>query len=1149
MLYLNRHAQALFGVWAGRKCHQVLQGLDAPCSFCTNPQVLDRPGHPHVWEHRNRVNGRWYRCTDQGIPWSDGRLVRFELAVDITDRKQLELDRERSEARYRALYESTSDAVMLLDVGGFTDCNRATLSIFGCDSVEAFCRCHPADLSPPTQPCGTDSQTLANRFIEAAVREGSQCFEWVHRRVNGAEFPAEVLLNAMELDGQPVVQAVVRDITQRREAQRTLQQSEQRLRTILGSVQAGVLIVDRGSRQILYVNPAVQHMAGRDASALVGQCCHRLICPAEEHACPVEDLGQLVDHRERTLVRADGSVLPVLKTVTPITFDGRECLVETFVDISGLKQAEEQLRASMQVAGREAAKLTAMIGGMEEGVVFADAEGRVVEVNSYFCRFVGRPRSELVGKPLTAFHEPALMAGIEAHLERFRAEPGSQPVVIQRPLGEAEVILRVQPIYRSDDPSSLDVTYDGVLLNVVDVTELVRARQEVERAMVRANEATLQARAASAAKSEFLANMSHEIRTPMNGVVGMTGLLLDTELTDEQREYVETVRSSGEALLTVINDILDFSKIEAGKLDLEQVDFGLRELLEDTLDLLALRASEKNLELTWLVDPEVPAFLSGDPGRLRQVLLNLGGNAIKFTDHGEVGIGVKLASESPTHVVLSLSVRDTGIGIPPDRQAMLFESFTQADASTTRRYGGTGLGLAISRRLVQLMGGTIEVQSSFGQGSTFRFTVSLERAAPRPTVVERAELEGMRVLVVDDNATNRRLLAQLLAHWGCKHAELADPLEAQACLRLAVKEGDPFDVAIVDFQMPQMDGAELGRLIKADPVIATTELIMLTSMGMRGDAARLQELGFSAYLTKPLHQQQLRSCLARVLGAASEPPSRPPILTRHSLSDDQRRTFRILVAEDNPTNQKVALRILEKLGCRADAVADGQEALHALRTTPYDLVLMDCQMPQMDGYEATRRIRAGEVLDPRIPVVALTASVLAGEQERCLAAGMDEFLTKPIDPRRLADAVERWLGRKRRQGTAVVKAVPPVDVAAEFDHKALMDRLFDDEELAREIVGGFLEDLPNQMQTLRDSLTSAEALKRQAHSIKGACASLGAIGAAAIALQLEQAGKQQEMERASSLVEALEQSCQRLRGILVQQGLASASEGETRCES
>jgi len=531
------------------------------------------------------------------------------------------------------------------------------------------------------------------------------------------------------------------------------------------------------------------------------------------------------------------------------------------------------------------------------------------------------------------------------------------------------------------------------------------------------------AEVAARAKSEFLANMSHEIRTPMNGVIGMAGLLLDLDLGPVQREYAETIRTSANTLLTVINDVLDFSKIEAGKLTFEVLDFDLNETVESTLDILAERAQSKGTELVMTIPPEIPRLLRGDPGRLRQVLVNLVGNAIKFTEGGEVVIRVAQQAESDSRVVLRFEVRDTGVGISPEEQAKLFQAFAQADSSTTRRYGGTGLGLAISKQLVLMMDGTIGVESEPGNGSTFWFTAQFLKATLElpPVDGERDGWSDLRVLVVDDNATSRKTLRHQIFGWKLQKGSAASGHEALKVLRAAAAEGHPYDIALLDVEMPEMDGLTLAHAIKAEPPISGTKLIALTPLGHSFADKRYQTADIDASLSKPVKQSRLFDCLVTVIGKDEATELSAPRmgatdltpLAEIALGDPN--GARILLAEDNSVNQKVALAMLKKIGFTADCVGDGVEVLEMLQKIPYGLILMDCHMPEMDGFEATRIIRKRE-FDSRqtcpwsapVYIIALTASAMQGDREKCLAVGMDDFVSKPVRLAALKTALEAW---------------------------------------------------------------------------------------------------------------------------------------------
>ena len=586
-----------------------------------------------------------------------------------------------------------------------------------------------------------------------------------------------------------------------------------------------------------------------------------------------------------------------------------------------------------------------------------------------------------------------------------------------------------------DDEGNL-IGYRGVDTDITEQKrtedDLIEAQKqteikniELETALSIAKELTEKAKLASRTKSIFLANMSHEIRTPMNGVIGMTDLLLDTELTAEQADYARTVKQSADALMSIINNILDFSKIEAGKLELEEIDFDLRTMLEDILNLLSIQISRKGIDLLLRIDQEVPSLLRSDPGRIRQVITNLIGNAIKFTSNGEITLGVDVVNQYGDKALLRFSISDTGIGIAPDKLDALFQPFTQADSSTTRKYGGTGLGLTISKQLAELLGGEIGAESTPGKGSTFWFTTEVRIRKPSRSwkITSNEEMDLLRslnILIVDGNSANRRSLSEMLENLGCNYTEATTGKQALEILFKAYAEDNPFTVAVLDMQMPDMSGETLGIRINEDTRLSETLLmIMFTSTGARGDAARMSEAGFSAFMTKPVTLSQFRECLVRVLVQnldANKDDARG-IITKHSIAESRKENLRILLAEDNLVNRKVALKILGKLGYNAHSVENGIQAIEELEKNHYDLVLMDIQMPEMDGLEATRIIRDPEsaVINHNIPVIAMTAHAMQGDRDKGIQVGMDDYITKPVHPDTISEKIKAVFLSDRNQ--------------------------------------------------------------------------------------------------------------------------------------
>ena len=686
---------------------------------------------------------------------------------------------------------------------------------------------------------------------------------------------------------------------------------------------------------------------------------------------------------------------------SPLALGVSICVVTSFilaVVIVGAIVDRRLDKAAESIAASRAWADT-IVNTAADGIISIEPTGVITSFNKAAERIFGYAIEEIVGRHIGLLIE-ARDEGAETDWStRLRTLTGAYREVAGKRKDGAALVLELGV---GALPQAGRWLY---IASLRDMTE----RKRAEMALFRAREAAAVARQA---KSNFLATVSHEIRTPMNGVIGMTGLLLDTDLTGEQREYAEVARRSGEVLLTLVNDILDFSKMGAGKLELEIIDFDLRATVEDVMEMSAESARSKGLQSLCFMQPTVPVWVAGDPGRLRQVLANLVGNGVKFTERGEVVLHVSLTQESDDEATVHFAVADTGIGVPPDLQAHLFQAFSQADESTTRRFGGAGLGLAISKQLVDLMGGDIGVESMPGAGSRFWFTVCLPKrlAPPEIAAAGDANLAGLRVLCVDDNAANLAVLRGQLHTWGLRVEEAVDGPQALVQLRQAHRQSKPFDLAILDFHMQMMDGVMLVRAMKASPDLASIPLVLLTSVDQPHDSDLAIQAGVDAYLLKPVQQAQLFNTLVKVVGPRPKSPA--PASTADDVAAEARAQFdaRILVVEDNIVNQNVAIRMLERFGCRADVAANGLEALAAVARIPYDLILMDCQMPEMDGYAATACVRAQEAQSgSRLPIIAMTTNAMAGDAERCLAAGMDDYLSKPITQARLLSALQTWL--------------------------------------------------------------------------------------------------------------------------------------------
>jgi PAS domain S-box-containing protein len=1082
--------------------------------------------------------------------WLATTALVIGSAKNLRRREQLErlvLERTRelraSEQSYRNQFAHNSAVMLLVDPtdGAIIDANAAAVSFYGYYSREQLMAMHIADINP------FQNAKLVQFMTSVVQSEHGQRFQFQHRLANGELRDVEVSSCRIQFGGRSVLHSIVFDVTERKRAEELSRQLTERLSLATRAGAVGIWDYDVINNKLVWDEEMFRlYGITRNEFGSAYESWMAGVHPDDRQRNDQEiQLALLGEKKFDTEFRAlwpDGSThyIRALAIVQRDASGQATHMVGTNWDITAQKRAELLLQ-------EKTALLEAQTNASIDGVLVIDENNKRIFINQRFVKmfYVLQHIVENEDQSLLLKHVINLTLFPEQFLEKVQYLHNHR-----NEISHDEIELKIGMVLdRYSAPVwGVNGKYYGRMWTFRDITEQKLTEEKLIDMNSRLEQETVRAETANAAKSEFLANMSHEIRTPLNGVLGMVGLLLDTNLTGDQRHYAQSASASGEALLSLINDILDFSKIEAGKLELETLDFGLHSFLDDFAVMMALRAHQKGLVLGCVVAPEVPSALQGDPGRLRQILINLTGNAIKFTAQGEVVIRVSVISETLSDVRLRFAVQNSGIGIPENKIGRLFGKFSQVDASTTRAYGGTGLGLAISKQLTELMGGEIGINSEVGKGSEFWFTALLAKQPLREPAAapELADLGGVRVLIVDNHPINREILTVLLKSWGMRPSEANDGPSALRALTRAQATWKPFTFAILDMQMPGMDGKSLGHFIKSHQTLKETRLVLHTSLDQMSNDQEVREIGFSATVTKPVRRQELLDVLTAVITGKEIVPSRMKSTSNASFGK-RFSHVRILLAEDNITNQQVAVGILNKLGFRVDVAANGVEAVKALETLPYDLVLMDMKMPEMDGIEATRAIRdpQSRVLNHQVTIVAMTANAMQGDREKCVQAGMDDYLTKPIERPALVAVMEKWLKPKGEVDQPVVSE-PEERVAisnsetngenelAVFDRAAFMNRMVDDKDLALTILDGFLEDMPRQIAQLKNHLAAGDVrlVEQQAHKIKGACATVGGEALRAVAWAIEQAGKADDLDAARARVNDLDKRFEALKEAL-----------------
>ncbi len=1059
-----------------------------------------------------------------------------ELARSIEEHKRTEGALRTSEAFYHTLVESLPQNILRKDrAGRFTFGNHRFCAELG-RPLEELRGKTDWDFFPPD---------LAEKYHrdDLRVMETRENLDTVeeHQTPGGEKLFVHILKTPLyDATGEVVgVQGIFWDVTQRIVTEKALAYERDLLRALLDNIPDRIYFKDVQSRFLRCSASMARRLGLKEHAEVVGKTDfdfypRALAQEFFEDEQRILRTGEPLINKLEKLIDVDGHESWVSVTKMPLRDAAGVVtgLVGLSRDITQIKHAEQALRQAEE-------KYRGIFENAVEGIFQTSPEGKFLNANPSLARLYGyNSPDELTSVMKDIAHELYVDPHRRDEFSRLMREHGSVTGF------ESEVYRKNRDKFWISESARSVSDANGKLVYYEGTVEDIQARKLVELEREKAREAALET---ARIKSEFLANMSHEIRTPMNAITGMTGLLFDTKLNPEQKEFVETIRNSTDTLLGIINEILDFSKLEAGKVTLEHVDFELRETIEGAVEMLAERAQRKGVELVCWIDHDVPNRLRGDPGRVRQVLANLLSNAVKFTERGDVLVHVTRVSEDEGRVVMRCAVMDTGIGIADKSKPLIFQAFTQADGSTTRKYGGTGLGLTISKQMTEMMKGQIGFESELGQGSTFWFELPLEK---QPVVAEpdRAPdadaLVGRRILVVEKNGTARKVFQQLLSSWKMSEAGADSGHRGLALLQEAAAGGTPFDLAILDMYLPDMDGLTLAQTIKADHSIAGTRLILLTHLGQRLEVASMQVTGIAACLAKPIKQSRLQACLADVLKSHAGDPAlsfdeTAMITASAALRPATLKNVRILIAEDNIVNQRLAMRQLKKLGYAADYVANGLEVLEALRRIPYDIILMDCQMPEMDGYEVTRRLRALEADLATGPkhspyIIAVTANAFLGDRDKCLQAGMNDYLTKPLHTSELAKVLERALPN------VLATARPPAGPDAAVLDPAVIAGLKELREPGqpdplKELIELFFKDARPRVQHMELALLQRDltGLAGAAHSLKGSASNLGARHLSALCAALETHAKAGELNEAAKMFDELKSEFRQVTDILV----------------